>query len=37
MGSIALVMRDFDGSKRHVIGEIDLPIRVGTHMFTIMF
>lgn len=37
MRVIVLVVRDFDGSKRQVIGEIDFPIQIGPHMFTITF
>lgn len=37
MRSSALIIRAFDGSKRQVISEIDLPIWVGPHLFTIMF
>lgn len=31
----ALVVRAFDGSRRQVIGEVDLPIRIGPYLFTI--
>lgn len=37
MRANALVMRAFDGSRRQMIGEIDLPIRVGPYLFTIKF
>lgn len=32
-----LIVKAFDGLRRVVIGEIDLPILVGTHLFTITF
>lgn len=32
-----LVVRAFDGSRRIVIGEIDLPIKIGPHTFFITF
>lgn len=31
----ALAVGTFDGSRRQIIGEIDLPIWVGPHLFTI--
>lgn len=37
MRASALIVRAFDGSRRQVISEIDLPIWVGPHLFTIMF
>lgn len=37
MRASALIARDFYGFRRKVINEIDLPIRVGPHLFTIMF
>lgn len=37
MRANTLVVRAFDGSRRQVIGEIDLPIRVRPHLFTITF
>lgn len=33
----ALVVRAFDDSKRQVIGEVDMPIRVRPYLFTITF
>lgn len=33
----ALILRAFDGSRREVIGEVDFPICVGPHQFTITF
>lgn len=36
-GASALTIRAFNGSKRQVISEINLTIRVGPHLFTIMF
>ncbi|XP_058762353.1 uncharacterized protein LOC131635725 [Vicia villosa] len=32
-----LTVRDFDGSKRSVFGEVDLPIMIGPQLFTITF
>lgn len=32
-----LIMRAFDGSMRTVIGEVDLPIKIGLHMFFTTF
>ncbi|XP_058783918.1 uncharacterized protein LOC131658667 [Vicia villosa] len=32
-----LMVRDFDGSKRSVFGEVDLPIMIGPQLFTITF
>lgn len=32
-----LVVREFDGSRRTVIGEVDLPIKIGPHTFCITF
>lgn len=32
-----LVVRDFDGSKRSVFGEVELPIKVGPHVFNTTF
>lgn len=32
-----LVVRAFDGSRRMVIGEVDLPIKIGLHPFFITF
>lgn len=37
MKASALVVRAFDAYRRQVIGEIDLPIHVGPHLFTITF
>lgn len=37
MQASALIVRDFDGSRREVIGEVDFPICVGPHQFTITF
>lgn len=37
MRASALIVITFDGSRRQVINEIDLPIRVGPHLFTITF
>lgn len=37
MEASTLVVRDFDGSKRMVIGEVDLPIMVGPYTFLITF
>lgn len=37
MRSSALIVRAFDGYQREVIGELDLPICVGPHQFTITF
>ena len=37
MRAIALVVNDFDNSRRQVIGEVDIPIKVGPHLFTIIF
>lgn len=36
-GFISLVVKDFDGSRRVVIWEIDLAILIGPHDFTITF
>lgn len=33
----ALMVKDFDGSRRIVIGEVDLPIQIGPHIFQITF
>ena len=30
-------MKAFDGSKKSVIGEVDLPIQIGRHLFQITF
>lgn len=35
MKASTLVIKDFDGSKRMVIGEVDLPITVGPHTFMV--
>jgi len=32
-----MVVRTFDGSKREVIAEIELPIQVGPYIFQILF
>lgn len=32
-----LMVKDFDGSRRAVIGEVDLPIKIGLTIFTITF
>lgn len=32
-----LIVQAFYGSQREVIGEVDLPIGVGTHQFTVTF
>lgn len=32
-----LVVREFDGSRRTVIGEVDLPIKIGPHKYFITF
>ncbi|XP_050919835.1 uncharacterized protein LOC127137414 [Lathyrus oleraceus] len=37
MRTSALIVRAFDGSRRQVIGEVDLPICVGPHQFDITF
>ncbi|XP_050889420.1 uncharacterized protein LOC127094658 [Lathyrus oleraceus] len=37
MRTSALIVRDFDGSQRQVIGEVDFPICVGPHQFDITF
>ena len=37
MRAHALVVRAFDTSRRQVIEEVDLPIQVGPHLFTITF
>lgn len=37
MRANALVVRDFDGSRRQVIGEVGLPICIIPHLFTINF
>ncbi|XP_050876141.1 uncharacterized protein LOC127079815 [Lathyrus oleraceus] len=37
MRIIVLIVRDFDGSRRQVIGEVHLPICLGPHQFTITF
>ncbi|XP_050915718.1 uncharacterized protein LOC127130797 [Lathyrus oleraceus] len=37
MRTNALIVQDFDGSQRQVIGEVDLPICVGPHQFIITF
>lgn len=37
MRASELIVRAFDGSRRQVIGEVDLPICVGLHQFTITF
>lgn len=33
----ALIVRAFDGSRRQLISDMDLPIQVGPHLSTIMF
>lgn len=33
----ALIIRAFDGSRRQLINDMDLPIQVGPHLSTIMF
>lgn len=37
MRTSSLIVRAFDGSKRQVIGEVNLPICVGPHQFIITF
>lgn len=37
MKASTLVVKAFDGSKMMVIGEVDLPIIVGTHTFMVTF
>lgn len=37
MRASALVIRAFDGSRKQVIGEVDLPICIGLYLFTITF
>ncbi|XP_050889349.1 uncharacterized protein LOC127094571 [Lathyrus oleraceus] len=37
MRTNALIIRAFDGSQRQVIGEVDFPICVGPHQFSIIF
>ncbi|XP_050914130.1 uncharacterized protein LOC127128803 [Lathyrus oleraceus] len=37
MRTSALILQAFDGSQRQVIGEVDLPICVGPHQFSITF
>lgn len=37
MTASALIVRAFDGSRRQVISEINLPIRVGPHLVTMTF
>lgn len=31
------MVREFDGSRRIVIGEVELPMKIGTHIFSITF
>lgn len=33
----SLIVREFDGSRRTVIGEVDLPMKIGPHVFFINF
>ncbi|MCI67011.1 F-box/kelch-repeat protein, partial [Trifolium medium] len=33
----SLVVKAFDGSRRTVVGEVDLPILIGPQLFTITF
>ena len=33
----SMIVRDFDGTRRNVIGEIDLPVQIGPHPFYITF
>lgn len=37
MRASALIIRPFDGSRREVTKEVDLPICLGPHQFTITF
>lgn len=37
MKPIALVVKAFDGSRREVIGEVNLLIKIGPHAFEITF
>lgn len=37
MQASVLIVRDFDGLRREVIGEVDFPICVGPHQFIITF
>ena len=37
MKSSELVVRAFDGSRRTMIGEVDLPMKIGPHTFSITF
>lgn len=37
MRTSAFIVRAFDGSRRQVIGEVDLPIYFGPHQFSITF
>ena len=32
-----IIVKALDGSKKFVIGEVDLPIYIGNHMFQTMF
>jgi hypothetical protein len=32
-----MILKVFDGSRKSVIGQIDLPITVGPHVFQIIF
>ena len=32
-----IIVKTFDGSRRSVIGEVDLPIHIGPHVFQITF
>lgn len=37
MRSSALIVKIFDGSRRNVIGEVELPILIGPHVLNITF
>ena len=37
MRSSGIILKDFDGSRKYVIGEVDLPIHIGPHLFQIIF
>ena len=32
-----IIVKEFDGSRKSVIGEVDLPIHIGPHLFQITF
>ena len=32
-----IIVKAFDGSRKYIIGEVDLPIHIGLHLFQITF